>query len=255
MNNLKIDKELEEQYLDASVALFMDQYVQLLSQKLDQEMENDNDYVELIYPESLDQRCRQLIKDEHTRIRRKKRLVTAKKVLNRAAIIVVAFLALGSVLFMTVDAIRIPIMNFFVEKQRDSWHITGALQDTTKVESSGLSAIDFSNAYANRIPREYELTEILEDSEETFVGIFGNSLGQEIRFSVNPAGASIRVDSENADIAKDILVCNYPGVLLVEDEYCRLVWHQDEALIGIVSKNMGHESVLSLAEVIARPSK
>jgi len=255
MSNLKIDKALEEQYVDASAALIMDQYTKRLSQKLEQEMESDNGFADLDYPEALDQRCQQLIQEEYTRMRRKKRLLTAKRVLNRAAILFVALIALGGVLFMTVDAIRIPIMNFFIEKQEESWHITGSSQDTTIVESPGTSTWGFTNSYANRMPSEFGVTEILADSEDSFVGIFGNALGQEIRLSINPAGASISVDSENADITKEVSINNFQGVLIVEREYCRLVWLQDEVLIGIVCKNIEHESAVSLAETISGPAQ
>ena len=251
MNNLRIDKELEEQYVDASVALFMDQYAQVLSQKLDQEMENDKEYADLVYPESLDQRCRKLIQDEHKRMRRKKRVVTVKKVLNRAAIILVALLALSSVLFMTVDAIRIPIMNFFVEKQSDSWHITGSSQNTAKVESQGTSTFGFTNSYANRMPSEYSVVQIIFDTHTDFFGVFENSLGQEVRLFINPAESNIYIDSENVDTAEYILVLDYEGVLISEGEYCRVVWLQNDVLITIISKNMDNQSAIALAELIS----
>lgn len=255
MNNLKINQELKDQYVDASAALIMDQYTQRLSQKLEQEMESDNEYAELVCSDSLDQRCRQLIKDEYARIRRKRRLVTAKKILNRAAIIFVALLALSSVLFMTVDAIRIPIMNFFIEKQEESWHITGASQGTAKVESPEVSTFGFTNSYANRMPSDFSVVEILSDLEISFFGMFENSLGQTIRLSIGTAESSTHLDSENVDMSMDVLINNHPGVLLVEDETCRLAWIQDEVIIIIISKKMDYSDVISLAETISRPAQ
>ena len=153
---------------------------------------------------------------------------------------------------MTVDAIRIPIMNFFVEKQSDSWHITGSSQDTTKVESPVASTFDFTNSYANRMPSELHVDKILMDSETSFFGVFGNDRGQEIRLSISPAESSVCIDSENAYRAEKVSIHNYQGVLIAEDESCRVVWLQDNVLITIICKNMDTQSVISLADDIAK---
>lgn len=255
MNNLKINQELEDQYVDASVALIMDQYAQVLSQKLDQEMENDKECADLVYPEALDQRCQQLIQEEYTRMRRKKRLVTAKKILNRAAIIFVALLAIGGVLFTTVEAIRLPIMNLFIEMKEASWIISGIKQDDPIGETFTRTDHDFTNAYANRMPLEFSVMQLYVDTEVWFTCDFKNHLDQQVHLAIEPKETVTSVDTEGMDFSMEVMINKCPGILIAEDEICQLIWRQDEYLVSLCTIGIPYKDVISLAETISRPAQ
>ena len=243
MSNFKIDKALEEQY------------AQRLSQKLEQEMENDNGFADLDYPEALDQKCRKLIQEEYTRMRRKKRLLTAKRVLNRAAILFVALIALGGVLFMTVDAIRIPIMNLFIEMKETSWIIRGTKQDDPIGETFTRTDHDFTNAYANRMPLEFSVMQLHIDTEENFVCDFENHLEQHIFLTIGSKETVVSIDSEGIDLSMELMINDNPGVLVAEGERCQLVWRDDESMIGLSCMGIPYTDVITLAETISGPAQ
>lgn len=255
MNNLKINQELKDQYVDASAALIMDQYTQRLSQKLEQEMESDNEYAELVCSDSLDQRCRQLIKEGYTRMRRKKRLATVKKVLNRAAILFVTLLAIGGVLFTTVEAIRLPIMNLFIEMKETSWIVRGVQPSDPIVESTDGTEFNFIIPLANHMPSEFSVKEGYVDSEFMFVGDFENDFEQQVHLSIGPKETVTSVDTEGMDLSMDVTINNCPGVLIAEDELCQLIWQQDEYLICLGTIGIPYKEVISLAETISRPAQ
>ena len=111
MSKRSIDKQIYEQYVDATVALFMEHYAVALG---DATMQTKAP--ELSCSETLDLRCMTAIRKECAKLRRKEAWKSTKRVLRSAAVLLIALLSLSSVLFMTVEAFRVPVINFFIEE-------------------------------------------------------------------------------------------------------------------------------------------
>ena len=115
--NISARENLEE----AIVAAFMDQYAQALDAGIDRKIE---ECAGDAFPEELDKRCRALIEQANRKAKNKKRIKSALRVLRSAAVVAVVLVGLFSVLFVSVEAFRIPILNFFIEKTDRYWEIT-----------------------------------------------------------------------------------------------------------------------------------
>lgn len=96
MEKPEISEKAKEQYLDASVTVFMEQYVELLH--------GDAELAEGDFPEELDVRCRKLIEQEKEKRSRKRMLHRVVGVCRRAAVFALVLLGLGTTLFLTVES-------------------------------------------------------------------------------------------------------------------------------------------------------
>ena len=102
----------QERYLDAAADAFMAQYGLLLEESVLEEAESAKDTE---VPPSLDARCKELLRKESIAMRRKLRQKAFLRAAGRVAVVLVVFLVTFSVLFMNVEAIRVSILNLFIE--------------------------------------------------------------------------------------------------------------------------------------------
>ena len=123
MDNRKIDQDVYERYVDATVALFMEYYSAERAEDMHNEL-SGNEKIEVELPAELDNRCRTLIKKEHARRKRKEHMKTAMKGLRFVACFAVIVLALASVLFVSVEAIRVPIINYYIKQNDIYWEFS-----------------------------------------------------------------------------------------------------------------------------------
>lgn len=210
MNNRTGNSEVYEQYVDATVALFMEQYSEAsLSDEIHREL-NDPENQNVDFPETLDARCRQLIKKECSRYYRKQFMKTVTKGLRYVAIFAVATLSLFSLLFMTVDAIRIPIMNFYIEHFDGHWEIAG--KDDSDLFTDD-AYIDVSDPLAGLIPKDYQLLVLEGESLSELTAIYENAKGNRIFFLSMPGTSWVSVDSEEAELSKKIRIHEYDAIL------------------------------------------
>ena len=121
MDNLKLSDAAREQLEEATVAVFMEQYAKALDAGIDKRIEECEGEE---FPPELEKRCRALIEKESAKSKNEKRRKGVMLILQRAAVVVVALLSLSSILFMTVEAFRLPVMNFFIEKTDRYWQMT-----------------------------------------------------------------------------------------------------------------------------------
>ena len=110
MKNFKIDQTVYEKYVDATVEFFMECYSGTLSSAIQEELK-DGENQDVVFPKELDKRCQTLIKKECAKQRMKQTAKNVIKGLRYAAIFAVVMLSFTSLLFMTVEAVRIPIIN------------------------------------------------------------------------------------------------------------------------------------------------
>ena len=137
MNKRAVNKDVYENYIDASVALFMEYYsVVSLSDNVQAELDAAN-CDEIQFPAQLDDRCRQLIKNRTAHYRRKQYLKACWKGLKYAAACVMVALSLTSVLFMTVEAVRVPIINYYIEQYAGTLVDRKAASKQLKICKSG----------------------------------------------------------------------------------------------------------------------
>ena len=127
MEKLKISETAREKLEDAAVSVFMEEYAKALNAGLDQQMEAS---AAEEFPKELEERCLALIRKEAAKQRNQKHRKNTLRVLRSAAAVAIFILSVSSVLFVTVEAFRAPVMNFFVEKTDRYWQLSGTENET-----------------------------------------------------------------------------------------------------------------------------
>lgn len=106
-------QQLVEQYEDVAVSLFMDKYAEADGVRLLQEYEDLNRSGELPeIPAELDEKCRKLIKRSFAKQERQLRNKRIRISVAKVAVIALVLLGLSTATVLTVDAFRVPVLNF-----------------------------------------------------------------------------------------------------------------------------------------------
>ena len=251
--NKDIDQAVYERYIDAATALFMELYSSEMGESIRKEMEND--YNEAYsFPKELDDRCRELIKKECSSRQRKHHMRGFVKGLRYAASFAVILLAVASILFVSVDAVRIPIIDYYVERSNGYWIISENSTADNPSNNATESAFDFKDPLAGLLPEEYQLVVSDGDSIFNFVTIYNNGSGSEVFFSAVSSNGTIQVDSEGAQVSQTYLLAGKDVVLIVEDTEVRLAWI-DESLsttFTLIATDMDSNSLLNIAEKVIK---
>ena len=106
----------EKQMKDMAVSILLDEYTQLDVAQLLKEYEEAEENGELPdVPDSLDEKCTEMIRREFAKKNRKKQFVRIPKVLSKAAMIVLMLIGLCTVSVLSVTAWREPVLRFVLE--------------------------------------------------------------------------------------------------------------------------------------------
>ena len=245
MANPKISEETREKLEDAAVSVFMEQYAKALDAGMNKELEA---CVEDAFPPELEKRCRALIQKEYAKERCRKRRKNALRVLRSAAVVAVALLSLCSVLFVTVEAFRLPVMNFFVQKTERYWQLSGQQNTDTIPE-----AFNPEDPLGGIVPDEFELASMIGSWEERY--IYADYVKDEntmISFILTQSGSNTEVDTEEASTKPDN-VLGHDAIMSVEGEFVRITWLDEEnaKILTLYATNVSENMVELYAETVA----
>ena len=245
MENPKISESTREKLEDAAVSVFMEQYAKALDAGIDQKMEECADDA---FPPELEKRCRALIQQEYAKERGRKRRKSTLRVLRSAAVVAVALLSLCSVLFMTVEAFRLPVMNFFVQKTDRYWQMSG--QENVDVIPEVFNPEDPLDGI---IPDVFALSNIDGSWEKGLLSAdYSDGNSATIIFAVTPYVNNTQIDTEDA-LAVPHKVLKHDAIKAVEKEYVRITWLDEEnsKIFTIYAINVAEEMVAIYAEAVA----
>ncbi|MBQ5865472.1 MAG: hypothetical protein IIW56_02190 [Oscillospiraceae bacterium] len=246
MDNPNISETSREKLEDAAAFVIMEQYAKALNAGINKRME---DCAEEVFPEELDKRCRALIAQASRKAQNKKRRKSALRVLRSAAVVALVMLSLCSVLFVSVDAFRVPVMNFFIEKTDRYWQMTAnPKEDTIPVR------YDTENPLDGIIADIFELTSLSGSVESgDLLAIYNYGDNVELTLLVNFSFSNTQIDGEDS-IITDTKVADHAGQLYVEGDSIRLVWLDENVsrAFGICAKNVSEETVTYIAEEFAQ---
>lgn len=245
MDNHKISDVTREKYEDAAIAVFMDQYAAALAAGIDQEMAACEDTE---FPPELEKRCLELIQKEQTKKKWKVLSRQSLRALRNVAAVVVVLLGLCSVLFVTVEAFRLPIMNFFMEKTDSYWELSG-VPNTDKVPD----VFNPEDPLDGIIPDEFELMNLTGTLEESNLNAeYKNDGTATISFIVFPSYGKAQIDSEDAS-SVSCKVLGHDALKSIKDDFVRITWLDGEnaKTFTLCATNISAEVVELYAEAIA----
>ena len=246
MEELKISETAREKLEDAAVSVFMEEYAKALNAGLDQQMEAS---AAEEFPKELEERCLALIRKETAKQRNQKRKKNALRVLRSAAAVVLVLLSVSSILFMSVEAFRLPIINFFVEKTDRYWQLSGVENEDTAQD-----VFDPKDPLDGIILDEFVITSITGSwDSECLIVEYSNGNNAVIDFIAVQNDGNVQIDTEDANVVQH-KVFGHDAVKSIKENYVRITWldETNSKIITLCSTNVSEEMTLLYADAVAK---
>lgn len=236
--------QLEEEYEDSFWRLIIHEYAEKEGEELIREAEearNDPQYAPS--PEA----ARRFNKMVNKYFRERKfRAVTnkASKIIKAAGIIVLVFVTMFTVAFISVDAFRVQILNFLVTFENKYTSVKLDESEPFENITAGLS-----DTYApSYIPKGYKIVEIWDMMSIKTIKYI-NSEEKDITFMEFDSTGNYNIDTENAEIRKSIKINETEGVFVLKDEKTTVSWTQNDKIF-VITAQISEEEIVRIAESI-----
>jgi len=158
-------------------------------------------------------------------------------------VVLAVLLGTFSVLFMTVEAIRIPIMNLFIEL-RDTYMVIS----TQDPEELIVDTFKMQDPLSGIVPEGFEFYYAEGYSETLHAGYRNNNEGTITLFIASNDNRNTVLDSEDAEITH-FRMQGHDAIMLVEDNSTILFWTDNKHEIEIIltASNIDSELVMDTA--------
>lgn len=245
MSKRTINEKIYEQYVEAATALVMEQYAVAMRENLCNEPQSE-EAVEV--PDALDQKCRKLIRRKLAKERRKHARKKLLRFTGYAAAAIIAVFGIGGILFATVDAVRVPIINLFID-QKDGYIEFRYAEDSDWVFENS------EDPLAGLLPDGYALVLLDSSCYGSLFARYKNSCGDILTFNAYSDPSLLKVDNETAAKTEKVQILSYDGILIEKKGY-QLVWlDTDEGkLYQLTASALSREEIIALAENIEKLS-
>ena len=249
MSEYSGNREVYERFLDAAAELVMDQYAVSVAEAWDSPAAERSEI-----PEALDKRCRRLIRKKLSKERRTRFVKKATRLAVAAMLCVVLLFGVAGILFTTVEAVRIPILNFFIS-QRDGYIEIGSMADPDGQIDSGTrrNTDELIAKLSELMPEGYTLVQSNNAWANNLTVLYKNSLGEGIYFCIETNALEFRVDTEAAGFVSDLVIASHDALLVEKDGY-QLLWFDEEAkcLYQLSATSLTQEEIVELARNIEK---
>lgn len=219
-------QQLVRQYEEIALTLLMDDYASEEGAKLLKEFEVAEKNGELPeFPDDLDEKCRKLIDKSFAKRERNNLLTRIGKAALKAAVYVLVFFGLSTVTVLSVEALRVPVLNFFIQ-HTDAY--TSLSADEDRVETLGhLDAV--KHRLSSLVPEGYQLA--VEDvTPDGLTSLYYMDAHENlITLLISPSYGQQNIDTEDASVKE--LDLNGCQAIFVEKDGYRLVWADPETQI------------------------
>lgn len=253
MNDNRTD-ELTEKYEDAIMAMILDRYAEENGTKVLKEFEEAEKCGTIPdMPSELDNKCRNLIRHSYAKQHFHTQLKAITKTAGRVASIALAFLGLCSILIVSVEAIRTPVLDFFVTRYEKYSTITFDQDSTAPMDTTASTGSTNSkqSPLAGMIPEDYSLQHFTDKGDRGLTCMYMNNSSQSICLSISHAGGTFNIDTENA-VVREIVIGGCTGLLVEKNGYSML-WKDPETQMCflLIATALDESAFWSLAEEVA----
>lgn len=250
MDKFIISTEVFERYMDASVELFMECYAETITVNIDDKQPEDCSY-------QLQEKCKALIKATHRRQRFIGVLSGAKKVLKSAAVLAIAFFSLSSFLFITVEAVREPILDFYTKQKDGHMEISNlpySTDSTLPYHNAPVITFNEQDPLGFLLPDDFFLDNTIGDFETDYSALYFNTdKTQAVTFSCSSIDGYHSIDTENCTVT-ELTISGDKAILSKKDNTTSvvLVWYNTklDKLFGLSSTCFTGEELISMAEAL-----
>lgn len=246
MNDFKRNNTAYEHYLEASAELFMQQYAKTIPiQTLSEEP----------VPVQLQEKCKHVIKTENRRRNRRTLLRSTHRFAKGAAIFLVACLALSSVLFVSVEAVRTPIISFYTKQEDGNMLISGNADDLDFNDTTPVMTFNESDPLAGYLPEDFSLAELTGSMDGLGLNAtyYNADMTHYITFSCINTDALISIDTDDCKVT-EFELGGEKAIMSVdlENNYVILVWKNAHInkMLSLTATCLTEEKVFLMADAL-----
>lgn len=261
MNNDRMD-ELNEQLEDAYFALLLNRYAESEGRKQQEEYEKAAAQNELLpVPEDLDAKCRDLIRKSSAKGRRKQLIQRTLPRIGRIAAVLLIVIGLCTTLVFSVDALRIPTINFIIDQYERYTSIGKDVQEppTDPTESNQESPTEIlpnnqtPSPLAGILPDTFEMLNHRISPSGSLVCAYRGPDNCVINYSVSSYSGVLNVDTEGAS-TEPISILGYSGFLITKGEKLTIVWVDEPGnkVYHMTSSSIGTNQLMEYAIAVTQ---
>lgn len=168
-------------------------------------------------PDALDEKCREIIDEAFGSTRRRTKARRVGKAIAKTAMVVLILLGLSTVMVFSVDAFRVPVLNFLIDESGKF----GAVVIGEETSKNSWAPDSVEEWFKSVIPAGYQL-----DSQQLFSSYgsitYANEEGHFLRLMIDSSESSIAVDAETINFAP-VEFGDYSAVFWEKNGY-HLMW-------------------------------
>jgi hypothetical protein len=209
------------------------------------DLEKRKDEIEAVeVPESLDKWFFDYIEKEKRVEKRKKLFSNSKQFSKRAAILILVLIAAMSALMFTVEAVRVRVLNFFIERNEKYTEV--------RIDEEGGDLTPNQDWESYYIPEYLPEGYFFESSEAigSLKVLKYTNEENHIIFTQANNGTDIQLDTEDA-VVEEVNLDGKEGMIITEGDRVMLFWYNEEASFTLI----GHEDkeeILKAAESVEK---
>jgi len=164
---------------------------------------------------------------------------------NRVAIALLIMLVVLGVTVVSVEAVRVRVLNFFMDIQQE--YTSFQLKDSSGVAEGGDTIADWRQAYVpTYIPEGFEVSDVFEGKLSKDIE-FKNAQGSLINYMELSESTKTAVDTENADLFETITINGHEGALVVKNSLVTVIWAMNDRIF-IIQGKIDRDMAVKMAE-------
>lgn len=242
MNEQKKQKLLE-QYDDAAFALLMDEYAEEEGARLMAEFEAAQAAGQVPeMPRELDEQCRRMIRRNSAQKRGRQAARRFRKVAVKAAVAVLVFIGLMTTVVMSVEALRVPVLNSILSMYEDYMSIN--IGDKVVVEAKQDPLLEL-------LPDDYAQHYFSVDDDNLACSFYQNSNGDTVQFTMSFAIGEKRYDYTDGN-KTELTIGEHEAILIQNDGYW-LIWFDayNEIIYSFCASNLEKSNVIDICNELS----
>ena len=246
MNDQRRER-LEDAWDETALELLMDDYAEIAGSELYDEYCSDLETgnVEDL-PAELDESCQEMIHASFTAESKAKNnlLNTALSYVYKAAMVVLAILGATTVLVISVDALRVPVLNFFLTQEK-RYTIISPSEDSSEVSTQ--ESVSNIRRY---IPKDYDVVYENYYAQGYYNLRYKDKDGHIISIRTGEGDLQLYADTEDA-ISEEIEINGNPALLIRKDGLRLILLKKDTtSILDFYAESMMEREFLKIAVLI-----
>lgn len=242
-----MDNDFQDKYMDAVLAMLMDEYAEaeaeVLLQKSKEEIPEED------VPEELDKKCQALIRKKFAQKKRRQAFKVLGNISKRVAVFAIVLLGMFSALFLTVDAIRTPVINFYLKNMGNHSVLVFGRPEQQTTEENMASRLANMDKLTALLPSGYSLIEGHFDEDGVGYAYFANNENSDIRLGIMNGNSLFAVDTEDCDKCERLSETDIEGYYIEKGDRNSVMWldNSGSKIFTLASRALEKESLLQIA--------